>query len=545
MRHCTESLKPSNPSAIKSLCFTAVFWHCLCAALRCVRDSRSDARARERHQMLPSRPRSGSWGGGTRSSPVSTPRSRHERSKSVATIFSLSSPESYGGVVMEMEEKKTSCTLQEVDGLRQSDGGVDKEVVGGDAACSDDRVRLLEREVATAKAMEMKMLESLIQQTKEMEQAKIALEEAKLEVATLRQQQGRAPAAEPAAAAQWSVMDLMFGGVDEEINGLRAKLRAAVQAEEKSRKAADDLTAALSAVTMEAKQVKAWLSDAQAELEDANAEVDRLRESLHAAEAELWSTTEQLDGLTSDWKEAAVSWRAREKVLLARVRAAEDEAHAAGQENVELAELHRVVDDENGSLRRALERAVDEVNAANESLELATGENSKLQDAVAEKESAMEALRQENESLKASEAEARGRAKELDGQLAAARKAADHGHGAGELAAAADPLSSLHKWRGDMHGKLSAAFLDSNRVMAGRKDRMFASLSNIAELKSAAAAAAMDDFDYEFDHFDGGQYGDLDHAMKQKKRRSILRKFGDFFRRRSLYKRNLAPVIHY
>ncbi|EEE57232.1 hypothetical protein OsJ_07219 [Oryza sativa Japonica Group] len=400
--------------------------------------------------MLPSRPRSGSWGGGTRSSPVSTPRSRHERSKSVATIFSPSSPESYGGVVMEMEEKKTSCTLQEVDGLRQSDGGVDKEVVGGGAACSDDRVRLLEREVATAKATEMNMLESLIQQTKEMEQAKIALEEAKLEVATLRQQQGRAPAAEPAAAAQWSVMDLMFGGVDEEINGLRAKLRAAVQAEEKSRKAADDLTAALSAVTMEAKQVKAWLSDAQAELEDANAEVDRLRESLHAAEAELWSTTEQLDGLTSDWKEAAVSWRAREKVLLARVRAAEDEAHAAGQENVELAELHRVVDDENGSLRRALERA----------------------------------------SRRASEAEARGRAKELDGQLAAARKAADHGHGAGELAAAADPLSSLHKWRGDMHGKLSATFLDSNRVMAGRKDRMFASLSNIAELKSAAAAAA-------------------------------------------------------
>ncbi|XP_052134742.1 uncharacterized protein LOC127753300 [Oryza glaberrima] len=87
---------------------------------------------------------------------------------------------------------------------------------------------------------------------------------------------------------------------------------------------------------MEAKKVKAWLSDAQAELEDAIAEVERLRESLHAAEAELWSTTEQLDGLT-----AAVSWRAREKVLLARVRSAEDEAHSAGQENVELAELHR------------------------------------------------------------------------------------------------------------------------------------------------------------------------------------------------------------
>uniref|UniRef100_A0A0E0LSY2 Uncharacterized protein n=1 Tax=Oryza punctata TaxID=4537 RepID=A0A0E0LSY2_ORYPU len=49
---------------------------------------------------------------------------------------------------------------------------------------------------------------------------------------------------------------------------------------------------------------------------------------------------------------------------LSYVRSAEDEAHARGHENVELTELHRVVDDENGSLRRALERAVEEVNAA-------------------------------------------------------------------------------------------------------------------------------------------------------------------------------------
>jgi hypothetical protein len=80
---------------------------------------------------------------------------------------------------------------------------------------------------------------------------------------------------------------------------------------------------------------------------------------------------------------------------------------------------------------------------------------------------------------------------------------------------------------------------------------MFASLSNLAELKSAAAAAAaMDDYGYEFDHLDvEGQYGDAatDHGMnnrKIKQRRSILRKFGDLFRRRSLYKPNLAPVLH-
>jgi hypothetical protein len=56
----------------------------------------------------------------------------------------------------------------------------------------------------------------------------------------------------------------------------------------------------------------------------------------------------------------------------------------------------------------------------------------------------------------------------------------------------------------------------------------------------------MDDYDYQFDHFDGGrQYGGLEHAMKHKKRRSVLRKFGDFFRRRSFHKSEFVPVPHF
>ncbi|KAM3224188.1 hypothetical protein ACQJBY_057540 [Aegilops geniculata] len=405
-------------------------------------------------------------------------------------------------------------------------------------ASSSAQVWLLEREVATAKQTENKMLESLISRTKELEQAKMALEEARLEAATLRQ-------AGSAQQGQWSVRDLMFGGVDEEINGLRARLRTALAAEERTRKAADDLAAALSAVTMEAKQVKTWLSDAQADLERANAEAGRLEALLRATEADLWSATEQLDGVMSDWKEAAAAWRAREKALLARARAAEEDAAGARRENAELAEMHRAVDHDNDGLRRALERAAEEANAASESLEFASGENSRLRDAVAEKEDAMGSLRLENESLKASEAAAQGRATDLHNQLAAATKTADGGAGGGEKACAAGLL--LEEWKTDAQGKLSAAaFLDSGRVMAGsRKDRrMFASISNLAELRSAAAAAAMDDY-YEFDHFDDGrQYGGLEHAMKHKKRRSVLRKFGDFFRRRSLHKSDdFAPAI--
>jgi chromosome segregation ATPase len=416
-----------------------------------------------------------------------------------------------------MEEQQQLAELKET-----TPGGKRRQSSHADAPPADERVRLLEREVAVSKHTEMKMLESLIQQTKELEQAKIALEEAKLELATLRQhhQQG---AAEP-APPQWSVMDLMFGGVDDEINGLKAKLRAAAQGEERSRKAAHDLTASLSAVTMEAKQVKAWLSDAQADLERANAEADRLRGMLQAAEAELWAATEHIDALTAEWKDAAAAWRAREKALLARAR----DADAARREL--------------DGLRRALERAAEEANAAAESLELATAENAGLQDTVAEKESALGATRRESEALKASEAAARARAKELEEALRAtsalAKAATDRGKATTEL--------PLQKWAAGevVQGKLSAAaFLDSGRAVgAGRKDRMLASLSNLTELKSAAA---MDDYSYEFDHFDvAGQYGDPHDAAKQhKKRRSILRKFGDLFRR-SLYKSNLPPVLH-
>ncbi|CAL5021325.1 unnamed protein product [Urochloa decumbens] len=485
-----------------------------------------------------SRARSRSWGAWpwATTTPPPSPgqqvKPRHERSRSTTSTYSPLLPsESHGGGMTEqppvaVEELRRPATEAEKEAhpaeRRASDGAVDAGMQGV--------LRRLEREAAAAKQTEMKMLESLVQQTRDLEQAKIALEEARLEVAALRQQQGAAAAASATGSApppqQWSVMDLMFGGVDEEINGLRARLRASTQAEERSRKAAEDLTAALSAVTMEAKQVKAWLSDAQAELEAANAEADRLRGLLQGAEAELWLATEQVATLTSQWKEAAAGWRAREKALAARARAAEEDAAAAR--------------DDSDALRRALERAAEDANAATEALERAAGENAGLRDAVEEKERALEALRRENEALREGEAAARERAKELEAQAAQLPKAA---------AAAEIPL--IDKWRREAaQGKLgAAAFLDAGRVIPGRKDRMFASLSNLAELKSAAAAAAMDDdYDYEFDHLDVmGQYGvggATEHAMKHKKRRSILRKFGDLFRRRSMYKPDLAPVLH-
>lgn len=463
------------------------------------------------------------------------------------------------------EREDKARAVQELHELRRRDDGAEK-------------VQLLEREVDKAKESERKMLESLIYQTKQLEQTKISLEEAKLEMATLQQSNRSLEAAASSARRggvmdQRSVKDLMFGGADEEVRALRGELRTAMQGEERSRKALDDLSVALSDVTMEAKQVKRWLSEAQAELEAANAEAGRLHGELAAAETRL----REQHRCRLEAEESAAAWGDKERVLLECVRAAEEEVNLARQENTKLVESQRVIRDENARLRDILKQAVGEANIVKESLELARVENARLNDVVADKESALQSLRQEYECIKVSEAAAQGSLKELNSLLAATTTAAcstpasattapvapecgfDQQHMPnGRLVASAKgtPETASRRWMAEKPRTPSgrsysigepAKFKGVGYSQSARmgnlnpKDRMFASLSNIADLKSAADAA-MDDYDDEFDHIDESHYVGMEHSMNDKKKRPILRKFGDLFRRKSFYKANLAPV---
>ncbi|XP_037477998.1 WEB family protein At4g27595, chloroplastic-like isoform X1 [Triticum dicoccoides] len=461
------------------------------------------------------------------------------------------------------EREDKARAVEELDQLRRRDGGAEK-------------ARVLEREVERAKESERKMLESLIYQTKQLEQTKISLEEAKLEMAAL-QQSNRSLEARRGVMDQRSVKDLMFGGADDEIRALRGELRAAMQGEERSQKALDDLSLALSDVTMEAKQVKRWLSDTQAELEAANAEAARLRGELAAAETRL----REQHRCRIEAEESAGAWGDKERVFLDCVRAAEEEVNLARQENTKLLESQRVIRDENARLRDILKQAVGEANIVKESLELARAENARLNDVVAEKESALQSLRQEYECIKVSEAAAQGSLKELNSLLAATTTTAcgtpvsaattapaapecgfDQQHlPNGRLVASAKgtPETASRRWMTEKPrtpggrsysigepGKFKGVGYSQSARMGSLnpKDRMFASLSNMADLKSAAADAAMDDYDDddEFDHIAESHYVGMEHSMSGKKKRPILRKFGDLFRRKSFYKANLAPV---
>uniref|UniRef100_A0A0D9W5N6 WEB family protein n=1 Tax=Leersia perrieri TaxID=77586 RepID=A0A0D9W5N6_9ORYZ len=538
-----------------------------------------------------STPRSGSFEAGLRaaspttvSSKDSKPRLHRSRSTAAAAKAPPSPPpEKRRGGIAGVDSAMRERVAEMADELKKEREEKTRELEEVRRDCEKDaaeKVQFLQREVEKAKESERKMLESLIYQTKQLEQTKISLEEAKLEITNLQQANASLEVAAAAVSRrggveQRTVKDLVFGGGGDEdiIRSLRCELRTAMQGEEKSRKALDDLSVALSDVTMEAKQVKMWLSEAQAEAESANAEAERLRLEVSAAEARLREVCDEHERCRLDAEECAAAWGDKERVLLECVRASEEEVSRARQENTKLVESQRVIRDENARLRDILKQAVAEANAVKESLELARGENARLDAAVAEKDAALQSLRQEYECIKVSEAAAQGSLKELNSLLAAttttapatpaSAKASDYGFVDQHLpsvrlvsSAKGTPESASHRWTVEKArtpssrrysigepAKLKGGFSQSARMGSlNHKERVFASLSNIADLKSAAEAAAMSDFDDEFDHIDESHYAGMDESMKQKKRRPILRKFGDLFRRKSFYKANLAPV---
>jgi hypothetical protein len=442
-----------------------------------------------------------------------------------------------------------------------------------DGESGAEKWQILSKEVDKSKQSERKMLESLIYQTKQLEQTKISLEEAKLEIATLQQANKSLETASTRRGGsfveQRSVKDLVFGGADEETSVLRSELRAATQAEERTRKAVDDLSVALSDVTMEAKQVKAWLSEAQAELEAATAESGRLRAELAATKASLRAASDAHDRCRLEAEEWAATWGDKERVLLDCVRASEDDVNRAQQENTKLVESQRVIRDENARLRDILKQTVAEANVVKDALELARAENARLEGALADKDAALQGLRQEYECVRVSEAAAQGSLKELNSLLAATTTTVCSTPASTKTAPAPDygydrhHLSSNGNASASWNGTPKSAWLSAEKPRTPRsrrfsmgepekfkggfsqsarmgnldpKERVFASLSNIADLKSAADAAIDDFDDNELDHIDESHDNDKEHSIKKK--RPIFRKFGDLFRRKSIYKAN-------
>ncbi|XP_062196050.1 uncharacterized protein LOC133899122 [Phragmites australis] len=323
----------------------------------------------------------------------------------------------------EKEEKVRA--LYEIGELRKKNKNKKlKSNGGGDQLDLADRLQQLEGELEAARDSERKLLVSLEAQIKQLEQTKVSLEEAKLKIASLQDNNKSLEAltALPSNPSRQPVknfrrrgmMSFSFADPNEvETRSLQRELKSAVESEEKCKKAMDDLAIALKEQTTDAREAKTKLSLVQAELNNARTEVDNLKASLETTEEKLRMALEKAGRLKFDSEELATASKEKERGLIDCIKMFEGELAKGKEENDKLIESQRVIREENSRLREMLKHAVSEANVARESLEIARVENSQLNEQVSEKESTLQSIMQEYDSLKISEAAAQSSIKEL------------------------------------------------------------------------------------------------------------------------------------
>lgn len=323
------------------------------------------------------------------------------------------------------EKQEKVLALDEIEELKKKKKNDKLKSNGGDDQFDlAQRLEQLEGELEAARDSEQKMLVSLEAQTKQLEQTKVSLEEAKLEIASLQDNHkslevftalSSNPSRQPAKNfRRRGIMSFSFADPGEvETWSLQRELKLAVEAEEKCKKAMDDLAIALKEQTIEAREAKAKLLLVQAELNNATTEVENSKASLESTEEKLRLALEEAGRLKFESDELAVASKEKERGLVDCIKMFEEELSKAKEENDKLFESQRVVRDENSRLREMLKHAVSEDNVAKESLEIARVENSQLKEDISDKESTLKSITQEYESLKVSEAAAQSSIKEL------------------------------------------------------------------------------------------------------------------------------------
>lgn len=321
------------------------------------------------------------------------------------------------------------------------------------------RIDELEDEVQKGKVLEAHLMDSLASLAKRLEQTKIELEESKLEIASLRDEirllsdksSSENSVIVPVAAAAAVVGENEsrkneLGLKTEEddkaknviIDQLRNELRLSLEAEEKSKKAMDDLAMALKEVASEANRAKQKINSTQLELEQVKGEAEKLKEMIRSSEEKYQKLVEDArveaevhrntaDRLRSEAEESLLAWNGKETCLVSCIKRAENEKSHAQQENARLVESMKIAErvaissrEESFKVRDILKQAINEANAAKAAAGIARDENSHLKDSIAEKDEALHFLTQENERLRLSEVAAYENLKEFKRLLATA-----------------------------------------------------------------------------------------------------------------------------
>ncbi|KAA8530815.1 hypothetical protein F0562_005561 [Nyssa sinensis] len=324
---------------------------------------------------------------------------------------------------------------------------------------SKKRIQELEAEIERGKLSDTKMYDTVVSQTKQLEHTNIELQESKLEIASLREkmekleissgqsgthvngsynyenvdtmkeafenlkselqlaEENLAHTQDGEKAASSKVKSLL-----EEMNLLKNELKLAIEAEEKSKKAMDDLALALKEVATEANQTKEKLSSTKVELEYVKGESEQLKvmvrstedtyqKLLHEAKKETERYKNTVERLRLEAEESLLAWNDKEMGFVSCIRSAEEQRTLAQQENIRLLESLKVTEsmtmtsrEENHKLRDILKQALNEANVAKEAAGIARAENSQLKDCLSGKDKALDFLNRENERLRINEA---------------------------------------------------------------------------------------------------------------------------------------------
>ncbi|CAH9098398.1 unnamed protein product [Cuscuta epithymum] len=290
---------------------------------------------------------------------------------------------------------------------------LDKAAVEREVAEEKLREGLSNAEASTARSRQM--LSDLTSRIKELEvelenkkssesKTLISLEHAKLEVESLNEKiKLMEESGQPKAIIEEreNVASLTIKSLRQEVASLKCELKSATEAEEKSKKAMDGLALALKEVAGEAieakEDVKLKLSATQLELDQVKRENTKLKERIKRKEERYQREVEEarkemevhkntVERLRLEAEETLLAWNGKEVGFVSCIKRAEEERDNAHRESVRLRDL--------------LKQAISEANAAKAAANIAIDENSKLKDALADKEGALLLLIRENERLK-------------------------------------------------------------------------------------------------------------------------------------------------
>ncbi|CAL0327963.1 unnamed protein product [Lupinus luteus] len=436
------------------------------------------------------------------------------------------------------------------------------------------KLQELEFELDKRKESEANLFDTLVMQTKQLEQSKISLEESKFEISNLEeklkalQNSKTRGESKDGIVNDISIMEIEKGvkneaemrqmelnneaqkGKDltigvkallEELNMLKNELKSATLAEENSKNAMDDLVFALKEVAIESNEAKAKLTLSQVELEHTKGNAERWRAMLASTkvnykevldatrkEAERFKNT--AERLRLEAEESLSAWSGKETEFVNCIRRVEEERVNTQKETARVFEMLseaenkvKVSKDENQKLRDILKQALNEANVAKGAAEIAKAENAKLHDSLA-------LLVQENEMLKIHEAASFENIKELKRLLSESSKK-ESKHEDNEDKELVKKAKTHHNKENHNHKQQQQQHKMVNEEAIGKNKEIEDDISDLESQHDVHIGIHSDDFD----HLDESHFDDSDGERNSRKKGALLRKFGDLIRRGNLY----------